>query len=426
MKTKSPLILLTLLVLLAQFVISAATPAVATPLEQQPQINTIVQNNPKLHSLVVDLGMSAPSVNAPRVFLPFVAGSAQSDVSTAGNKPSLWPEARGYHRMVYSAATKRVLLVGGEDHSGWNDNLPGYGGLWSFDADQQNWQKLQDSLPLVVDWVTYDEEHDQIIAYVSFHAPTTPDGFPEPVSETWAYDVKTNRWENRNPSTHPPIGLLGGGAQMTYDRDAEKVIMFGGLDLLVLKEFFDTGDLALLEQLETNNTWVYDYASNQWNNRMPANPPTARNSHALVYDPATERTILFGGGDAFVSFDDTWAYDYASNRWSELKPLNHPSTRAYGYMAVDERSYKIVYFGGVDYTETIVYADTWLYDAEENRWTEQHPTSTPSPHGWYDIVYSPKAKGVMLFGGGKDRFSFTDEAWIYQVKTNRWMQIPKP
>ena len=42
------------------------------------------------------------------------------------------------------------------------------------------------------------------------------------------------------------------------------------------------------------------------------------------------------------------------------------------------------------------------------------------------LVYDPETERTILFGGGKDRFSFTDEAWIYQVKPNRWVQILKP
>lgn len=424
MKTKLTFILVILAALLIKLVITP--PAIAATAHPQAPITTLLAHNPKLRHLWTDLGMTGPNPAESQLFLPLIAGAAQTDVTDAGHKPAVWPEARGYHRLVYSAEANRVFMVGGEAHSGWNDNLPGYGGLWSFDAGKQNWQKLQTSLPFAADWVTYDEAHERIIAYVAFHPPTTPDGFPELVSETWAYAVEKGEWENRHPKTHPPAGLLGGGSQMVYDSAAEKVIMFGGLDLFVLKQLIDTGDPDLLPALVTNNTWVYDYVSNQWTNRQPTNPPPARNSHALVYDPENERTLLFGGGDAFIDFADTWAYDYASNTWAALVPTNHPTARAYGYMAYDERANRVVLFGGVDYTETAVYGDTWLYDPRTNRWTQQSPVNAPAPRGWYDMVYSPKAKGIVLFGGGRDRFSFTNEAWIYQTKANRWVQVRKP
>jgi hypothetical protein len=33
----------------------------------------------------------------------------------------------------------------------------------------------------------------------------------------------------------------------------------------------------------------------------------------------------FGGGDRFQDFDDTWAYDYHTNTWTEMHPATHPS-----------------------------------------------------------------------------------------------------
>ena len=53
---------------------------------------------------------------------------------------------------------------------------------------------------------------------------------------------------------------------MAYDASAGKVILFGGYG-------FD-GSL--------NDTWAYDYASNNWTNRNPANPPPVRDAHALA------------------------------------------------------------------------------------------------------------------------------------------------
>lgn len=425
MKRRTPQILLAFLALLAQLIMAAAMPTAAVTPGEPPIIDQVLQNNPKLRSVLVDIGISSASSDSMRIFLPTIAGGDTLGIDAASRKPALWPEARGYHRMFYSDATKRVLLAGGEAYAGWGESLPGYGGIWSFRDNQHDWTKLHESNPIALDWATYDKAHDVIIAYVAFYPPATPDGFPSLVSETWAYHVTAGIWENRNPPTHPPVGLLGGGSQMAYDDKAQKVIMFGGLDLVVFKQLLDTGDLSLLPLVETNNTWVYDYDSNQWFNRMPANPPSARNSHALVYEPTTEQSILFGGGDFFESFDDTWSYNYANNTWSKLTTTNQPSSRSYGYMAYDERSAQIVYFGGVDYTETQIYGDTWLYDPLVNTWTEQTPTLAPSPRGWHDLVYSPKAKGIMLFGGGKDRYSFDDETWTYQVKSNQWVQIVK-
>src|ERR1035437_2766927 len=348
-----------------------------------------------------------------------------------------WPQARGYETLLYDTRSENLLMLGGGAGGGWVSTLPGYGGVWSFSPGSNRWNLLYGSIPLAsTDMFSYDKRSARVIAWVSFAADPNSTwilGPIKPISETWAFDPATGEWENRNPAQSPPAGLLGEGAQMVYDDRSGKTIMFGGLSLPLYEQYFESCDPqgncddSLLSQIETNHTWVYDYVANTWTDvSPPALSPPSRNSHALVYDTAADRVILFGGGDAFVDYNDTWAYNYKKNTWTQLSPATQPLSRSYGYLAYDSEHDRIVLFGGVDYTETQIYGDTWVFNYWDQTWTQLNPKVSPSPRGWFGMGCSPKANRIVIFGGGTDRDHFTDETWTYRLAPNKWDQVLKP
>lgn len=347
------------------------------------------------------------------------------------------PQSRGYDTLLYEPRSEDILMLGGEaaPEPGFASGLPGNGGVWSFAPGPKRWSTLYSSVPTMgLDTsITYDTKAARVIVHVPFRPnPQSPHLLGiDFVSETWAFDPATGVWENRNPAQAPPPGLLAGGAQMAYDTRSGKTIMFGGLDLVVFEQVLESCaqgncDNSLLPLLLTNHTWVYDYFANTWTDTTPAVSPPNRNSHALVYDAAADRVILFGGGDVFVDYNDTWAYDYRHNTWTQLNPATQPLPRSYGFMAYNSEQDRIVLFGGVDYTGTQIYGDTWVFNYWDQTWTLLNPQVSPSPRGWFGMAYSPTANLVIIFGGGTDREHFTDETWTYRLGPNLWAQVAKP
>src|SRR5439155_19656345 len=57
--------------------------------------------------------------------------------------------------------------------------------------------------------------------------------------------------------------------------------------------------------------------------------PPGRRSPGMVYDAAADRAILFGGYDSSsgIVYNDTWAYDFESNSWTNRNPPAAPSPR---------------------------------------------------------------------------------------------------
>ncbi len=99
------------------------------------------------------------------------------------------------------------------------------------------------------------------------------------------------RWTKLDPTGEVPPGR--DYHSMVYDSGADRLILFGGWN----------GSMVF------NDTWAYDPASNTWSKLNPAGDvPPARDYLSMVCDPATGKTILFGGFDGVTQSDDTWAY----------------------------------------------------------------------------------------------------------------------
>lgn len=331
-------------------------------------------------------------------------GSPSAKSSSSAVQHASLPEPRTYSTLVYDPIHKDLLLIGGEDASTTN-LVPS---IWSFDPGNQEWHYIG-NLPAGVepsDGAAFDVAAGKVIVHSSwlFYSSRAL------VSETWAFDPVTGAWENRKPKVSPPPGICGCGSQMTYDEKAEKVVMFGGINVRPMTE--------------TNDTWAYDYASNLWTVMpRPADPgrlPSARNSFGLTYDSGSDRIILFGGDEDSGPGQGTWSYDYSSNVWTSLKPATSPQSRSYGYLAYDKAAGKTVLFGGL--IDGHVTAQTWTYDFKANRWEQKTPATSPGARAWQAMAYSENGAAVVIFGGGSAKNSPTSETWLYRSATDQWSQ----
>ncbi len=77
---------------------------------------------------------------------------------------------------------------------------------------------------------------------------------------------------------------------------------------------------------------------------VPARVLDARCGHALAYDVARQRVVLFGGGGNTGVLSDTWEWD--GSNWTQRAPTNSPSSRVYHAMAYDAARQRVVLFGG--------------------------------------------------------------------------------
>ena len=320
---------------------------------------------------------------------------------------SVSPAARGYHVMAYDAESDRIVLFGG----GLNPESF-LKVTWAYDFETNIWQDMPpaQSPPAGEGPMAYDIQSDRTILFRGTLRH-------KPGGETWAYDFNTNVWKNMGP-TETPFGLVG--AQMAYDAESDRMILFGGVDANV----FGTGQYKHL-----NGTWAYDYDSNTWTKMEPEVSPRGLSFHAMAYDHSSDRVILFGGvKDTVTSFWALqWSYDYNTDTWEELKPDVSPSARHYCKMVYDPGSDRMILFGGAGMSGDSPLSDTWAYHFATNTWTELEPDTSLSERGWHAAVYSSEAEQIVLFGGGRHRYAFTDETWVYDPEANKWTNAaPSP
>lgn len=203
-------------------------------------------------------------------------------------------------------------------------------------------------------------------------------------SETWIYDAVSKDWSKKS--------IAGPSARMGHQManlSSNMVLLFGGLT--------DSG--------LSNQTWVYDGST--WTNKNPANPPSAR-SNAGMAGIGPGKVVLFGGNDANGRSDETWVYDLTSNTWTLRNPTTHPTARAGHAMSTyNLGAGQALLFGG---TIGVANDETWIYDFPTNRWSYQNPASRPSARSGQAMAYL--STGYTILSGGDDVSNGNRENWL--------------
>ncbi len=223
--------------------------------------------------------------------------------------------------------------------------------------------------------------------------------------DTWAYSFENDEWTNMSPTVAPDVR---GAHLLAYDSDSDRVILFGGL----IRVDAEDGHVCF------NDTWAYDYNSNTWTNMQPTTAPTARINPAMGYDQESDRVILFGGileGTTVAA--DTWAYDYNTNTWENMNPASHPSTRFAAAMAYNSAEDKMILTGGTP-DGTSGYTDTWSYDYDTNTWTNLNPSEPPEDSAMF-MTYDVEDDICLFFGEGDENA----KTKVYDYPSNTWTSL---
>lgn len=302
------------------------------------------------------------------------------------------PSARYGTAMVYVPGLDRVILFGGFDSSTGNPS----GETWAYNYNADAWTRLPASnspSPRGIPSLAYDSASGQIILFGGNTGVV-------PNNETWSYDPQTLTWTQMNPT-------IGPSARERYD-----LVYVSTLDLILL---FGGGTTGMITGLRNNETWTYDFDSDTWTEMNPAQAPSARQGHRMVYDTAADRVILFGGDRGN---NETWAYDPGTNAWTPLDPALAPSGRMVHRMAYDIESDRAVLFGGEWPFDGVANDETWAYDTDANEWILLDVSTRPSSRSGHGIVYDLKSDRIVLFSGWAG--SAPMDTWTYDFEGNQW------
>lgn len=265
----------------------------------------------------------------------------------------------------------------------------------------------------------------------------------------------------RGDTAHRPLG---------YDPTSNRMLFFGGMkqggtllnDTWVLADADGTTGAPQWIELATANTppprrghaGAYDTASNRlityggclggctpldnkvyvlsnanglggassWQELPVSGPPPPRDGHSAVYDPTSNRLIVFGGDDCCGQrYNDTWVLTNANGlggppAWLQLTPIGGPPPGRAGHSAVyDAANNRMIVFGGAAVSGVL--NDAWVLAGANGlagapTWSQLAPTGAlPAARGGYSAVYDPGA-GQMLIFGGNDGTSLRNDTWV--------------
>ena len=163
---------------------------------------------------------------------------------------ALDPIGRNSLQMAYDSESDRVIVFGGcsrwltcaTDPTG--DTLGQ--GTWAYDYNTNTWEEISVSTspdPRYGHAMEYDSESDRVIMFGGY-THLDPTGMTD---ETWAFDYNTATWTQLNPEGD----LERRWAEMVYDSDNDKILLFGGFDPDAQFEYL-------------NEVWAFDYNENTW------------------------------------------------------------------------------------------------------------------------------------------------------------------
>ncbi len=201
------------------------------------------------------------------------------------------------------------------------------------------------------------------------------------------------------------------GHAAIYDSGRDELVLFGGREI----EGFRTS--------LSNELWTFD--GYRWKHRKSAAVgPVARVKHAMAYDEANQRVILFGGwNDQEGLLGDTWAWDGES--WTEIESNSgRPAPRFLHAMSYDRQKQRVVLVGGRNRDGSL--PDVWVL--KDDRWSPlEEGLSGPGPREAHQLAYDSAGDQVVLFGGRNDAGVYDD---LWALSGDQWSEVavsgPRP
>jgi len=262
--------------------------------------------------------------------------------------------------LTYDARRGVVVLFGG----------------WDFANDMRTWEYDGTTWADTTPAVCPPTRRDHSLAYDAARGQAVLFGGSFR-SDTWEYDGKT--WVKKSTAVSP-VGRAEHG--LVYDAGRRVVVLFGGVA--------QGWDFRF-------DTWEYDGTT--WLEKTSSPSPPACKDPRLAYDAGRAVVVLFGDGCTTdtTALPDTWEYD--GGHWTAVSPAASPPSRFHHALAYDVARGRVVLFGGLDSTSLTALSDTWEYDG--TAWKQLTPAVSPPARSDHSMTYDSARRRVVLFGGAK-------------------------
>lgn len=203
-------------------------------------------------------------------------------------------------------------------------------------------------------------------------------------------------WKALAPAHSPGPRTM---AAIAYDSQRQRAVLFGGFSHWDGKQW-----------VYDNSTWEWD--GKDWEKVETPMAPSGRVLHAMAYDEAHAKVILYGGQNAGGNLADLWEWDGVT--WHRLCPVCNPAARSSHKMIYDSGRQQIILYGGGD--GKTIFAEGWTWDGQS--WSYfQFESSAPALYN-APLIYDRRRERAISFMGTE--WSGT---WIWQASTWRKLDL---
>ncbi|MGD0268027.1 MAG: kelch repeat-containing protein [Candidatus Sulfotelmatobacter sp.] len=264
----------------------------------------------------------------------------------------------------------------------------------------------------------YDSATNTMFSFAGQHAPTNID-FNDmwalqnaiPSSASTQQNLQWLRWTITGAAPSDRFGQ-----SMIYNPTSDRAIVFAG----------GTGFPAPC----VNDLWVVTHlngvgGSAAWKKQTPTGTlPPIREGHTAVYDPNTNKMIVFGGNNCDGTYyNDLWILSNADDSsgtpsWAQVTPIGTPpSVRSQATAIYDSVNNVMTVFGGGS-SPTAVDNDVWTLTNANGvtgtpTWTKLSPTGTqPTARIGHSAIYDAANNRMTIFGGGNSKGKVLNDGWV--------------
>jgi len=197
--------------------------------------------------------------------------------------------------------------------------------------------------------------------------------------QTWLWDGTD--WKAATVSWNGSPRPRRNGA-MAYDETRQEVVLFGGL--------IDNFNIET-----TPTTMIWNGVRWHPSTTVTTTPP-ARQQQSMVWSPAADAIIMFGGKDQGGTYlNDTWKWD--GTDWSLLVTVGTPTACAGAGMGISPSNGRIIMFGGEN--GGVPNSQTYEFNTATNTWTLLAPGTIPPARSTQAMVTDTTNGKIVMLGG---------------------------
>lgn len=322
---------------------------------------------------------------------------------TLVSPPEGEPGARLGHAAAFDPVRDRMLVVGGSDGSAPRMDV------WELPfSGQMSWRqsRIQGEAPpgRSGHTVVYDPEGERLLVFGGLNLIYLDDLWELPL------DVRPGqqRWARLFPRDGPPPGRADHTA--IYDTRRERIVVFGGVGFS--GRVSDAWELSLGEDMVWKRLEVGDPSDSC----PPDYCPVGRSAHVAVYDSLYDRMVVWGGTAADGSPPDAWELCFGGAApggsgprpptWNRLPTGGTAPPWQFGQSAViDAIGHRMVLFGGGFQDGRRLEYGNQVYEltlGDTSSWRFVEPVGDwPRTRVGHSAIYDPGRNRMVVYGGGR-------------------------